>query len=106
MGTDSNGLRRASLAGLFIFSLVALVTILSAVIPILIKGQVPPPATDEGTQAHIFQLSILALLPTGLIFLATADWSRPLLVVRAVALPTLFVLASFLLLYLFEHVIS
>ena len=105
MASDINGLRRASLAGLFIFSLVALATILSAVVPILITGQVPPPATDEGSQAHIFQLSVLALLPTGVVFLATADWSRPLLVVRALALPTLFVLVAFSLLYVFEHLI-
>ena len=51
------------------------------------------------------QLSIVALLPVGLVFFATADWERPQRVVRALAFPAVAVLAAFALLYYFEHII-
>jgi len=50
-------------------------------------------------------LSIVALLPVGLAFLATADWERPQRVVRALAIPAVAVLSAFALLYYFEHII-
>ncbi len=90
---------------MFLFSLTALGTILTAVVPILLTGRVPPLEQDEGTQAHIFQLSIVALLPVGLVFLATADWKTPQRVIRALAIPAIGVLAAFALLYYFEHII-
>ena len=34
----------------------------------------PSPDGDEGTAAHLFQLAIGLLMPTGLVFLVTADW--------------------------------
>ncbi len=90
---------------MYLFSLTALATILTAVVPVLLTGHVPPPEQDEGTQAHIFQLSIVALLPVGLVFLATADWKTPQRVVRALTIPAVAVLAAFALLYYFEHII-
>ena len=36
-----------------------------------------PPQKDEGTAAHLFQLLIAVQLPLVLLFLATADWTRP-----------------------------
>jgi len=99
-------INRISVLAMFLFSLTALGTILTAVVPILLTGHVPPPARDEGTQAHIFQLSIASLLPVILVFLATADWERPQRVGRAVAIPAVAVLAAFALLYYFEHIIS
>jgi protein-S-isoprenylcysteine O-methyltransferase Ste14 len=98
-------IHRFSVLAIFLFSLAALGTILTAVVPIVLTGQVPPPARDEGTQAHIFQLSIAALLPIGLVFCATADWKRPWHVGRALAIPAAVVLAAVALLYYFEHVI-
>jgi hypothetical protein len=98
-------IHRISFLAMFLFSLAALGTILTAVVPILLTGQVPPPARDEGTQAHIFQVSIVALLPVGLIFCATADWERPWRVGRALVIPAVAVLAAFALLYYFEHFI-
>ena len=98
-------LHRIAESALFLFSLTALGTILTAVVPILLSGQVPPPAQDEGTQAHIFQLSIAALLPVGLVFCTTADWERPWRVGRSLAIPAVAVLAAFALLYYFEHFI-
>ena len=40
-----------------------------------LSGQPPGREPDEGTGAHIFQLSIAAMVPATLVFLATADWA-------------------------------
>jgi len=96
---------RICVVAAFLFSLSALGTILTGVAPILLTGHVPPPVRDEGTQAHIFQLSIAALLPVGMVCVATADWTRPQRVIRALTIPAAAVLAAFALLYYFEHVI-
>ena len=66
-------INRLSSLGLFVLSLTALMTVLPFVLFNVITGHMPPPQQDEGTAAHIFQLSIVALVPTGLIFLATAE---------------------------------
>jgi Na+/H+ antiporter NhaD/arsenite permease-like protein len=55
---------------LIVLSLIALLAVLS--------GYTQPPQPDEGTAAHIFQLSVVALVPTIVLFLATADWRQPL----------------------------
>jgi hypothetical protein len=62
-----------------------------------------PPETDEGTLAHIFQLSVGLLGLAVLFFLITADWSRPLRGVRPMVLPAVFTILAFSLLYYFEH---
>ena len=36
-----------------------------------------PPHPDEGTAAHLFQLLIVVQLPVVILFMATADWTRP-----------------------------
>ena len=51
-----------------VLSLIALLAVL--------RGYFQPPQPDEGSAAHIFQLSIAALLPAILVFLATTDWRR------------------------------
>ena len=94
---------RLSTVGLVILSLTALSTVLTAALAILLSGQIPPPETDEGTGAHIFQLSIAALMPVGLVFLATADWTQPSRIVRRLAFPTAAVFVAFAVLYFFEH---
>ena len=43
------------------------------------------------------------LVPVGLVFLASADWTRPARIVRSSALPAVAVLLAFALLYYFEH---
>jgi hypothetical protein len=96
---------RASLIAVFAFSLIALstlVVVLSAAL--LSTGHLPQPEPDEGTAAHIFQLSIALLLPAGLVFLATANWARPARVFRALVIPSCAVALAFGLLYYFEHV--
>jgi hypothetical protein len=76
-------------------SLVALLSVLS--------GYFQPPQPDEGTAAHIFQLSIAALVPVILAFLATANWRRPWPSVRPLALPGATLALAFGALYYLEH---
>jgi hypothetical protein len=86
---------RVSATGLIVLSLTALLAVL--------RGYAQPPQTDEGTAAHIFQLSIVALVPTILLFLATADWNQPMRSSRPLAFAAAaLVLASGALYYL-EH---
>ena len=88
--------------GLVALSLAALFMVLMAVIPIAVTGVVPPPRPDEGALARLFQLAVLALLPTGLLFLGTADWAHPAVVARRLALPVVAVAAALTLLAYFE----
>jgi hypothetical protein len=53
--------------------------------------------------AHIFQLSIIALVPTGFLFLITADWTQPVRTVRRLAFPAAVVILAFAALYYLEH---
>ena len=81
-----------------VLSLTALLTVLSGYI------QPPhPPELDEGTAAHIFQLSIVALVPMILLFLATADWKQPLRSARPLAFPAAALALAFGALYYLEH---
>jgi hypothetical protein len=98
-------INRVSSIALIGLSLIALLTIMSAYrvsfAPFSVYTQ--PPEPDEGTQAHIFQLSIVALAPVGLLFLVTADWTRPLRSLRPLAFSATAVVLAFALLFVFEH---
>jgi hypothetical protein len=65
-------INRVSGIVLVVLSLTALLTVL-----IGITQPPQPPPRDEGTGAHIFQLSIVALVPMTVLFLATTDWRQP-----------------------------
>jgi hypothetical protein len=88
-------LNRVSGIMLAVLSLTALLAVLS--------GYFQPPQPDEGTAAHIFQLSIAALVPTILLFLATADWKQPLRSARLLAFPATALVLAFGALYYLEH---
>jgi hypothetical protein len=88
---------RASGAALIVLSLTAFVTVLTGYLP----GH--PPQADEGTQAHIFQLAIVLLAPVGLVFLATADWTRPAQIAKRLSIPAAAVVLAFAALYYLEH---
>jgi hypothetical protein len=92
-----NGQRvnRLSGKGLIVFSLLALFAGLS--------GYLQPPHPDEGAAAHIFQLSIVALLPTGLLFVTTADWKQPSRSVRLLAFSGVVIVLAFAAVYYLEH---
>jgi hypothetical protein len=88
-------INRVSGRVLIVLSVTALLAVLS--------GYIQPPQPDEGTAAHIFQLSIVALVPTILLFLATADWKQPLRKARTLAFPAAALLAAFAAPYYLEH---
>jgi len=88
-------INRASSILLVVLSFIALIAVLS--------GYTQPPQRDEGTAAHIFQLSIAALVPVTLLFFATANWRSPLRTVRPLTLPAVTLLLAFAALYYLEH---
>lgn len=69
----------------------------------VLSGYFQAPQLDEGAAAHIFQLSIAALVPSLLVFLATADWRRPLLSARVLAIPAAMLVFAYGALYYLEH---
>ena len=90
---------RLSAALLIAFSITALFLVLSAL------AQPPRPLpSDEGTEAHIFQLSIAALLPITLVSLATANWARPRRSLLPLAFSAVATALAFAGLYHLEHV--
>jgi hypothetical protein len=88
-------INRASSKVLIVLSLTALFAVLS--------GYAQPPQPDEGTAAHIFQLSIAALVPMIILFLATADRRLPLRSARLLAVPAGALVLAFGSLYYLEH---
>jgi hypothetical protein len=82
-----------------VLSVLALLTVLLG----LLTGYKQPAPTDEGALAHIFQLTILALVPMILLFLGTVDWKRPWPGTRPLALPATALMAAFAALYYLEH---
>jgi hypothetical protein len=83
-------------------SKVVLVLSLTAFIAVL-SGYFQPPQSDEGIAAHIFQLSILLLVPVIFLFLASADWTQRARSVRPLALPAAVLVIAFGALYYLEH---
>jgi uncharacterized membrane protein len=69
----------------------------------VMTGYFQPPQTDEGSAAHIFQMAIVLLVPTLLLFLATADWRQPGRSARPLALPASALVIAFAALYYLEH---
>jgi hypothetical protein len=89
---------RISRRVLIVLSLTALLTVLLG----FTQPRQPAPV-DEGTGAHIFQLSIVAMMPVTLLFFATADWKQPWRSVRPLAFSAATISVAFALLYCLEH---
>lgn len=83
---------------------VVLAVLTAAALLTVCVGYTRPPLPDEGALAHIFQLAIVFMAPTMLIFLATADWTQPLPIARRLALPVAILVVAFAALYYLEHV--
>jgi hypothetical protein len=88
-------INRVSAKIVVVLSLTALLAVFS--------GYTQPRQPDEGTAAHIFQLSIVALIPMLLLFFATADWKQPLRNARQLAFPATALFVAFGALYYLEH---
>jgi len=88
-------INRVSARIILVLSITALLAVLS--------GYAQPPQADEGTAAHIFQLSIVALIPVFVLFLSTADWRQPWRSARFLALPGTALVLAFGALYCLEH---
>jgi hypothetical protein len=82
--------------------IVSIVLSLTALLAVL-SGYTHSLLPDEGTAAHIFQLSIVALVPVVLLFLATADWGQPWRSARPLALSGAALIFAFGALYYLEH---
>ena len=83
---------------LVLLSLTALATVVTGLI-----WPPPMPEPDEGTQAHIFQLSIAALVPMTVVVLGTADWRQPWRSTRPVVISVAATVLAFAGLYYLEH---
>jgi hypothetical protein len=100
---DAPRINRASGLGLLALALTALAMVCVGFIGrAVLLGYIPPPDPDEGTAAHLFQLSIAGLVPVGALFLATADWTQPWRAVRRLFVPGAAVVLAFAVLYYFE----
>ena len=85
-------------------SLFAMFLVVGATVVAMLDRFSPSPDGDEGTAAHLFQLAIVLLLPSGLTFLATANWRQPWDVARRLVVPAVALVAAFSTLYYMEHV--
>lgn len=86
---------RVSSVLLIFLSLVALL--------VVIWGFTQPPLPDEGVGAHVFQLSIVALVPVTVLFVATADWRQPERAARPLVLAAAATFLAFAGVYWLEH---
>ena len=82
---------------------IALAVLSLAAVVLIGIGYTQLPLDDEGLLAHSFQLTILALSLTGLVFLVTADWTYPMRILRQLVLPAIFVAIALSGLYHLEH---
>jgi len=96
-----NRLSRYFVLGLSLF---AMILVVGATIFTIIGYFHPTPNGDEGTAAHLFQLAIVLLMPTGLVYLVTADWHHPIDVVRRLIIPIIALIVAFTTLYYMEHI--
>lgn len=88
-------LNRLSALASIVLSLIALTCV--------ITGYFQPPQPDEASAAHIFQLSIAALVPTLIAFLLTADWKKPARTLRPMIFSAATLTLAFVALFYLEH---
>ena len=92
---EAQQINRISGRVLIVLSLIAFVAVLT--------GYAQAPQADEGSPAHIFQLAILAGVPTMLLFLLSADWRQPRRSAKPLAISGAALVLAFAALYYLEH---
>jgi hypothetical protein len=104
-GKAMNELRTNRLSGHVVLglSLFAMSLVVGATVLTMLGRFNPSPDGDEGTAAHLFQLTIVLLLPAGLTFVATANWQRPWDVAKRLVMPAAALVVAFSTLYYMEH---
>jgi hypothetical protein len=85
------------------FSYVALVFLSSLALLTVGVGYTRMPLADEGALAHIFQLTVVAVVPTLVLFFSTAGWEQPLRTGARLAIPILVLALAFAALFYMEH---
>ena len=85
-------------------SSIAVVGLSLSALLVVLWGYTQPPLPDEGTGAHLFQVAIVALVPTTLVFLTTADWRHPWRSTWPLAVAVVATVLAFAALYGLEHV--
>ena len=85
-------------------SLFSMLLVVGATVLTMLGRFNPSPDGDEGAAAHLFQLAVVLLLPTGLTFLATADWRQPWEVAKRLAVPAVALVVAFATLFYMENV--
>jgi len=100
---NEQGVNRLSGQAVLGLSLFAMILVVGATVMTALGRFNAAPEDDEGTAAHLFQLAIVLLVPTGLTFVATADWRQPWSVAKRLAVPAAALLVAFSMLYYMEH---
>jgi hypothetical protein len=94
-----SGIHRASRIAMIGLALIALVTVL--------WGYTVPRGTrataDEGTGAHLFQLSVVLLVLATITYMATANWKNPKSAAPPLVIAGLALVGAFAALYYLEH---
>jgi len=89
-------INRFAARAMILLALLALLTVIS--------GYFQKPQPDEGTGAHLFQLSVVALMILIPLFAATANWAEPKKQIAPLAITGAALLLAFGALYYLEHV--
>lgn len=103
MHEERQAIHRWSGRAVLVLSVFATLLVLGASILTMLGRFQPAPDGDEGTPAHLFQIAIVLIVPAGLAHLGTADWRRPLRVMRGLVVPAIALVVAFATLYRMEH---
>src|SRR5262249_30938874 len=85
------------------FALIALLTIGIGLLQHALVPRAELCQPDEGTLAHIFQLSVVALVPAVAVFVLTGDWTVPATTIRPLVVSAVALALAFSALYYGEH---
>src|SRR2546426_592732 len=80
-----------------------LIVLSLATFVLVVYGDTLPPESDEGGAAHIFQLLVVAWVPTFLLSFTSANWGQPLRRARTMGFSILALVLAFGALYYLEH---